>query len=104
MAAGLRALGVEVDRRAGRVLAGPPGPLRGPAQVDGGLAGTVMRFLPPVAALADGDGHLRRRPARAQPAAGPDPGRAARRWASDVDGRPRCRSRCTAPAGVPAAR
>lgn len=32
-----------------------PGPLRGPARVDCGLAGTVMRFLPPVAALADGD-------------------------------------------------
>ncbi|WP_088319789.1 3-phosphoshikimate 1-carboxyvinyltransferase [Kineosporia sp. R_H_3] len=32
-----------------------PGPLRGPAQIDCGLAGTVMRFLPPVAALADGD-------------------------------------------------
>ena len=29
-------------------------PLRGPAHVDVGLAGTVMRFLPPVAALADG--------------------------------------------------
>ncbi|MFN0283109.1 MAG: 3-phosphoshikimate 1-carboxyvinyltransferase [Kineosporiaceae bacterium] len=32
-----------------------PGPLRGATQVDCGLAGTVMRFLPPVAALADGD-------------------------------------------------
>jgi 3-phosphoshikimate 1-carboxyvinyltransferase len=32
-----------------------PRPLRGGAQVDCGLAGTVMRFLPPVAALADGD-------------------------------------------------
>lgn len=31
-----------------------PRPLRGPASVDCGLAGTVMRFLPPVAALADG--------------------------------------------------
>ncbi len=32
-----------------------PGLLRGPADIDCGLAGTVMRFLPPVAALADGD-------------------------------------------------
>jgi 3-phosphoshikimate 1-carboxyvinyltransferase len=32
-----------------------PEPLGGPAEVDCGLAGTVMRFLPPVAALADGD-------------------------------------------------
>ncbi len=31
-----------------------PGPLRGPATIDCGLAGTVMRFLPAVAALADG--------------------------------------------------
>ncbi|MEI6405154.1 MAG: 3-phosphoshikimate 1-carboxyvinyltransferase [Actinomycetes bacterium] len=45
-----------------------PGPLFGPAQVDCGLAGTVMRFVPPVAALAngdirfDGDPHARVRP------------------------------------------
>ncbi|MFI7588371.1 3-phosphoshikimate 1-carboxyvinyltransferase [Spongisporangium articulatum] len=32
-----------------------PGELRGPTTVDTGLAGTVMRFLPPVAALATGD-------------------------------------------------
>ncbi|MBB2890090.1 3-phosphoshikimate 1-carboxyvinyltransferase [Flexivirga oryzae] len=45
-----------------------PNPLRGPASIDCGLAGTVMRFLPPVAALAegtvdfDGDEAARRRP------------------------------------------
>ncbi|HST83592.1 MAG TPA: 3-phosphoshikimate 1-carboxyvinyltransferase [Kineosporiaceae bacterium] len=45
-----------------------PGELRGPATIDVGLAGTVMRFLPPVAALAvgdvafDGDPHARKRP------------------------------------------
>ncbi len=45
-----------------------PGPLRGPASVDCGLAGTVMRFLPPVSALAsgqirfDGDPRARVRP------------------------------------------
>ena len=32
-----------------------PSALTGPAHVDCGLAGTVMRFVPPVAALADGD-------------------------------------------------
>ena len=32
-----------------------PGPLRGPAALDVGNAGTVARFLPAVAALADGD-------------------------------------------------
>ncbi len=45
-----------------------PGPLRGPATVDVGLAGTVMRFVPPFAALAtgridfDGDARARERP------------------------------------------
>ncbi|NNG39242.1 3-phosphoshikimate 1-carboxyvinyltransferase [Flexivirga sp. ID2601S] len=45
-----------------------PAPLHGPAAIDCGLAGTVMRFLPPVAALADGtvefdgDEAARRRP------------------------------------------
>ena len=45
-----------------------PGPLHGPASIDVGLAGTVMRFVPPVAALAtgdiafDGDPHARVRP------------------------------------------
>jgi 3-phosphoshikimate 1-carboxyvinyltransferase len=53
MLAGLRALGTAIEELDGdwRVS---PGPLRGPADVDCGLAGTVMRFLPPVAALADG--------------------------------------------------
>jgi 3-phosphoshikimate 1-carboxyvinyltransferase len=45
-----------------------PARLAGPAHIDVGLAGTVMRFLPPVAALAqgtvtfDGDAHARKRP------------------------------------------
>jgi 3-phosphoshikimate 1-carboxyvinyltransferase len=45
-----------------------PGSRSGPTSVDCGLAGTVMRFLPPVAALTnrpvafDGDPHARRRP------------------------------------------
>ncbi|WP_439678046.1 3-phosphoshikimate 1-carboxyvinyltransferase [Embleya sp. MST-111070] len=53
MAAGLRALGVVIEDRGDDwyVL---PGRLAGPAVVDCGNAGTVMRFLPPVAALAAG--------------------------------------------------
>jgi 3-phosphoshikimate 1-carboxyvinyltransferase len=53
MAAALRALGIGVDD-VGADWAVTPGPLRGPASVDCGLAGNVMRFVPPVAALADG--------------------------------------------------
>jgi 3-phosphoshikimate 1-carboxyvinyltransferase len=67
MAAGLRALGVGIeDDGADWVVT--PGRLRGPAEVDAGLAGTVLRFLPPVASLADGpvtvdgDPRLRDRP------------------------------------------
>ncbi|OII62071.1 3-phosphoshikimate 1-carboxyvinyltransferase [Streptomyces sp. CC53] len=67
MAEALRALGVGIEEtvsssssaagdpdgtgEAWRVI---PAGLHGPAQVDVGNAGTVMRFLPPVAALADG--------------------------------------------------
>ncbi|HEV7212601.1 MAG TPA: 3-phosphoshikimate 1-carboxyvinyltransferase [Blastococcus sp.] len=67
MAAGLRALGVRIEDDGPDLLV-TPGPLRGPADVDAGLAGTVLRFLPPVAALADGpvrvdgDPRLRDRP------------------------------------------
>lgn len=48
-----------------------PRSLTGPADIDVGLAGTVMRFVPPVAALAngdvrfDGDAHARHRPMNA---------------------------------------
>lgn len=73
MMAGLRLLGNEVhvvDRdEVGNVTVNvTPHFMRGPASIDVGLAGTVMRFLPPVAALAhgeitfDGDVHSRRRP------------------------------------------
>src|SRR3954471_2851373 len=67
MAAGLRALGVQIAEDGDDWLV-TPGELRGPAVVDAGLAGTVLRFLPPVAALAtgpvrlDGDLRLRERP------------------------------------------
>jgi len=55
---GLRALGVEIDEievegeSAWRIR---PQPLKGPAKIDVGNAGTVMRFLPPIAALAEGE-------------------------------------------------
>jgi 3-phosphoshikimate 1-carboxyvinyltransferase len=53
MADALRALGVEItDADADWLVT--PAPLHG-ATIDTGLAGTVMRFLPAVAALADGD-------------------------------------------------
>ncbi|PSK97412.1 3-phosphoshikimate 1-carboxyvinyltransferase [Murinocardiopsis flavida] len=54
MADALRALGTGVTA-SGPDLAVTPGPLRGPAAVDVGNAGTVMRFVPPLAALADGE-------------------------------------------------
>ena len=58
MVAGLRAMGVGVkDAQVDGDLAWEitPAPLRGPAKVDVGNAGTVMRFLPPLSALAQGD-------------------------------------------------
>ncbi|WP_312033855.1 3-phosphoshikimate 1-carboxyvinyltransferase [Actinoplanes sp. TBRC 11911] len=70
MAAGLQALGVGVDTAADDRWLVTPAPLLGPARVDVGLAGTIMRFLPPVAGLAqgtvefDGDPHARNRPLR----------------------------------------
>ena len=61
----LRTLGVSVDE--GDVWTVTPGPFQG-GVVDTGLAGTVMRFVPPMAALADapvtfdGDDRARERP------------------------------------------
>ncbi|HEY8301639.1 MAG TPA: 3-phosphoshikimate 1-carboxyvinyltransferase [Jatrophihabitans sp.] len=53
MAQALRALGVGIaDEGADWIVR--PGPLHS-ADVDCGLAGTIMRFVPPLAALADGD-------------------------------------------------
>jgi 3-phosphoshikimate 1-carboxyvinyltransferase len=62
MVAGLRALGVGIEEKtittkgveelAWKVT---PGPLKGDVKIDVGNAGTVMRFLPPLAALATGD-------------------------------------------------
>ncbi|MFE1949152.1 MULTISPECIES: 3-phosphoshikimate 1-carboxyvinyltransferase [Streptomyces] len=59
MAGALRAMGVGIEEGVGPDGSGEawrviPGRLHGPATVDVGNAGTVMRFLPPVATLADG--------------------------------------------------
>lgn len=53
MIGALRALGITVDD-AGPEWIVHPAPLRGKAFVDCGLAGTVMRFVPPMVLLADG--------------------------------------------------
>ncbi|MDA0562950.1 3-phosphoshikimate 1-carboxyvinyltransferase [Streptomonospora sp. S1-112] len=53
MAAALRAMGIGITPEGGD-WAVVPAPPRGPARVDVGNAGTVMRFAPPLAALADG--------------------------------------------------
>ncbi|KPC94447.1 3-phosphoshikimate 1-carboxyvinyltransferase, partial [Streptomyces sp. NRRL F-6602] len=69
MAEALRAMGVGIEETVSSDSAAPgstlakggeawriiPSGLRGPATVDVGNAGTVMRFLPPLATLADGD-------------------------------------------------
>jgi 3-phosphoshikimate 1-carboxyvinyltransferase len=54
MVGALRALGVPVDVDGERIGFGRHDGLRGGGNVDCGLAGTVMRFVPPAAALADG--------------------------------------------------
>jgi 3-phosphoshikimate 1-carboxyvinyltransferase len=58
MVAALQALGVAVTDSPDGAWDVVPGPLTGPAEVDCGLAGTVMRFVPPMAALARGDVHF----------------------------------------------
>jgi 3-phosphoshikimate 1-carboxyvinyltransferase len=68
MAAGLAGMGTGVDTGSDELWTVQPGPLAGPAHVDVGLSGTVMRFVPPVAGLAsgpvtvDGDPRARQRP------------------------------------------
>jgi 3-phosphoshikimate 1-carboxyvinyltransferase len=67
MVAALRALGAEIVDEGSDWLV-TPSTLRGPADVDCGLAGTVMRFVPPAASIAageirfDGDEYARERP------------------------------------------
>lgn len=67
MAAALAALGAAIDT-SGPDWTVTPGTLDGDAEIDCGLAGTVMRFVPPLAGLSsgrirfDGDPHMRTRP------------------------------------------
>jgi 3-phosphoshikimate 1-carboxyvinyltransferase len=67
MIAALESLGIEFEYQ-GQDLLVTPKPLIGPAVIDCGLAGTVMRFVPPLSTLAlgeisfDGDEGARRRP------------------------------------------
>lgn len=68
MAGALRALGIGVDTSSDTAWTVVPVPPAGPARIDCGLAGTVMRFIPALAAQAtgrvtlDGDEAARRRP------------------------------------------
>lgn len=67
MAGALTALGSQVDT-SGEDWIVTPGPFDRDASIDCGLAGTVMRFVPPIAGLStgtvsfDGDPHMRTRP------------------------------------------
>ena len=64
----LRALGTQIDVNPDGTILVTPRPFNRSAKIDCGLAGTVMRFVPPLAVLAngdirfDGDEAARRRP------------------------------------------
>jgi 3-phosphoshikimate 1-carboxyvinyltransferase len=58
MRAGLRALGVEIIEDGDQWQVLPPTSFTGDVTIDCGLAGTVMRFLPPLALLAAGPVHF----------------------------------------------
>ena len=58
MVAGLKQLGVKIEdsiENGEQVFSVTGGKLKGPAKIDVGNAGTVMRFLPPLASLAEGE-------------------------------------------------
>lgn len=64
MIAGLRTLGIRIDdSKPDRWQIAPFRPERVSGNIDCGLAGTVMRFLPPVAALTPGSVHFNGDPA-----------------------------------------
>ncbi len=54
MIGGLKALGIGIIQAPNGDLLVHPAPMFGPAHIDVGNAGTVMRFLPPLAAMAKG--------------------------------------------------
>ena len=106
MAAALRSLGAHVEDVGDGDWLVTPGRLVGGGSVDCGLAGNVMRFVPPLAALADGpvrfdgDPEARRRPMAPVARRAARPGRPGGRRGA----RGRCRSPCTAADGCAAAR
>jgi 3-phosphoshikimate 1-carboxyvinyltransferase len=55
---GLRELGVSIVEDGDQWQVAPPASFSGGGSIDCGLAGTVMRFLPPLALLADGPVHF----------------------------------------------
>ena len=58
MIAGLKSLGCGIEIKENGDIVVTPAPLMGPTSVDVGNAGTVMRFLPPLAAMANGLVHF----------------------------------------------
>ena len=54
MMAALDSLGINVDVRDPDAWVVTPGPIQGGGRIDCGLAGTVMRFVPPLVLLGDG--------------------------------------------------
>lgn len=71
MRAGLTGLGAHVDDLSTGVVRVTPPDTFSPAPIDCGLAGTVMRFLPPVAGLAEGTSLFTGDPAASQRPVGP---------------------------------
>src|SRR5205085_7606808 len=98
----LRALGVRIEIQGERITVDGGGGLRGGGTVDCGLAGTVMRFVPPLAALADGPVRFDGDPRARERPMGPVLARCGHSVATSTE--MRCRSCCTAPGGCPAVR
>lgn len=71
MAGAIAALGATVERRSERDWLVTPGAATGPVLIDVGNAGTVLRFVPPAAALADGDVEFTGDPRASQRPVGP---------------------------------
>ncbi len=70
MIGALRKMGVRIEESGGVLKVTPPERLHGAQEIDCGLAGTVMRFVPPLGLVADGpssffgDPHASERPMR----------------------------------------
>ncbi len=58
MVAALKSLGVRISQTGEHAVIVQPGTLHAASDIDCGLAGTVMRFVPPLAALAPGTTHF----------------------------------------------